>query len=250
MVIKKNLKKKIVFISGSSTGIGYGIAKKFLQSGFQVIINSNNKKKLANAAKTLNDCHYFVADITNETSIKKMVKKIKNKFKKIDFLICNYGNSNFKKNNDNFENALKHNFFSSVYTIRNFLPLLKKNQSKIVCISSICGTEIINGAPIGYSVAKSALNSFVKAYSIKTASLGISLNAISPGNILFPGSVWDKKKNKKLLSVKKYIKDNVPVNSFGSINDIFSMCFYLFSQSSNYITGSSFIIDGGQLRKF
>lgn len=243
-------KEKIIFISGSSSGIGYGIAKKFLDLGFKIIINGRNKKNLLKASKSLNNCPYFISDITDKQSVKLMANKIKNKFGKIDYLICNYGNSNFKKNNEDFENAFKHNFFSSLNTIVSFFSLLKKNESKIICISSICGVEIIKGAPLGYSVAKSAINSFVKAYSHKISEFGITINAIAPGNIHFPGSVWDKKRKKNSASVKKYIKENVPMNSFGYIEDIFSMCYFLLLKSSSFVTGSTFVIDGAQTKKF
>ena len=93
-------KEKIIFISGSSSGIGYGIAKKFLDLGFKTIINGRNKKNLLKASKSLNNSPYFISDITDKQSVKLMANKIKNKFGKIDYLICNYGNSNFKKNNE------------------------------------------------------------------------------------------------------------------------------------------------------
>ena len=57
-------KEKIIFISGSSSGIGYGIAKKFLDLGFKIIINGKNKKNLLKASKSLNNCSYFISDIT------------------------------------------------------------------------------------------------------------------------------------------------------------------------------------------
>jgi NAD(P)-dependent dehydrogenase (short-subunit alcohol dehydrogenase family) len=250
MALVKKKKNKTVFISGSSSGIGYGIAKRFMELGFEIIINGSNKKNLIKASNSLCGCAYFVSDITNKESIESMVKKIKKKFRKIDYLICNYGNSNFKNNNEDFEYAFKHNFFSSINTIDCFFPLLKKNQSKIICISSICGIEMIKGAPFGYSVAKSAINGFVKAYSSKIANLGISINAIAPGNIQFSGSVWDKKSKKNPKMVKNYIKANVPMNKLGFIEDIFSMCFYILSRSSNFLTGSVFVIDGGQTTRF
>ena len=65
-------KKKKIFITGSSSGIGYQIASKFVSLGFEVIINSKNKSRLMKASKSLNNCDYFVADLTKENLIKKM----------------------------------------------------------------------------------------------------------------------------------------------------------------------------------
>ena len=191
-------KKKVIFITGSSSGIGFELAKKFLDLGFEILINSNNMRNLKKASKFLNNCKYFFGDVTNAKSLEKIFNQIKKEYKKIDFLICNYGNSNFNNNHLDFEHAFKNNFFTTVNTISYSLPILKENKSKIICISSVCGVEVIKNAPLGYSVAKSAVNNYVKGISNMLAERGISINAIAPGNVMFKGSLWEKK-----------IKDNV-----------------------------------------
>lgn len=247
--MNNNLIKKNVFITGSSSGIGFGLAKKYLDQGYEVIICSKNIKKLKSASKILNNCFYVQADLSKENEIKKAIKKIKIKLGKLDILICNYGNSNFKKNNLDFYHAFNNNFFSSVNTINHAMPILKKNTGKIICISSICGIESISGAPIGYSLAKSAVNNFVKLISKDLAKDNILINCIAIGNILFKGSTWEKKLKKNKLKIKKYIDENVPLKKFGSINEIFYLCNYLCSEQ-NFSTGSTFVLDGGQTKKF
>ena len=128
------------------------------------------------------------------------------------------------------------------------IKILKKNVSKIICISSICGLEHIEGAPIGYSVAKSALNFYIKLISKELANKKITINGIIPGNIIFKGSTWDSKIKKNPEKFKKYIKKNVPMNSFGSPNDIFQVCKMISENDSKFITGSLFKLDGGQTK--
>jgi 3-oxoacyl-[acyl-carrier protein] reductase len=243
-------KKKIILITGSSSGIGFELAKKFLDLGLEVIINSNNIKNLKKASKFLNNCKYLLGDLTNKKSLQIIFNQIKKKYKKIDFIICNYGNSNFKKNHLDFEHAFEKNFFTAVNTISFALPILKENESKIICISSICGLEIIKNSPLGYSVAKSAINNYVKGMSYILSEKGISINAVAPGNIMFKGSLWDKKLKDNAIKTKKYIKNNVPMNKFASMEDIFGVINVLLSQESNFITGSTYVVDGGQTRKF
>lgn len=243
-------KKKVIFITGSSSGIGFELAKKFLDLGFEIAINSNNIRNLKKASKFLNNCKYFLGDVTNIKSLKKIFFQIKREFKKIDFLICNYGNSNFNNNHLDFEYAFKKNFFTTVNTINYLLPILKENKSKIICISSVCGIEIIKNAPLGYSIAKSAVNNYVKGISNILAEKGISINAIAPGNVMFKGSLWEKKIKNNLKRTKKYIKENVPINRFASIEDIFGVVRILLLQESNFITGCTYIVDGGQTKRF
>ena len=242
-------KKKIILITGSSSGIGFGLAKKFHEKGNTIILCSKNIKKLKKASKTLNNCFYVNGDLTKQNQIKKIFRKIKKKFKKIDILICNYGNSNFKKNNLNFKHAFENNFYSTVDSINFSIPLLKKQTGKILCISSICGVESIDGAPIGYSLAKSAINNFVKLISNVLAQNNILINAIAPGNIIFKGSTWEKKIKKNKSKIKEYLNRNVPLKKFGNIDEIFYLCDYLCSEQ-NFSTGSTYILDGGQTKKF
>ena len=241
-------KKKTVFISASSSGIGYHLAKKYKSIGYNVIINGRSVSKLKKASVSLDKCSYFLGDLTDKKKIKTIIKKIKKKYRYIDVLICNLGNSNFKKNNDNFEYALKYNFFSTTNLIDCSKAILKKDVSKILCISSICGVEYIDGATIGYSIAKSALNFYIKLISKEWAKKNITINGIVPGNIIFKDSTWDLKIKKNPKKTKMYIKKNVPINAFGSPNDIFEACKMISENSSKFVTGSLFKLDGGQTK--
>ena len=240
-------KKKTILISGSSSGIGYHLAEKYKSLGYNLIINGTNQHKLKKASSTL-DCDYFLGDLTDKKKIDLLINKIKKKYNYIDVLICNLGNSNFKKNNNNYHHAFKYNFFSTTNLVEKSKKILKKNKSKIICISSICGLEIIDGAPIGYSIAKSALNFYIKLIAKELAQKNITINGIVPGNILFKGSTWDLKMRDNPKKIKKYIKKNVPLNKFGSVSDIFSVCKIFSETQDKFITGSLFKLDGGQTK--
>ena len=238
------MKIKTVFITASSSGIGFYLAKRYLDNNYKVIINGRNKKKLINASNNLNGCDFILSDMTSIKNIKSTITKIKKKYKSIDLLIANLGNGDYKKNNKNFSNALNYNLLSTINIVENSKKILK-SKSKIICVSSICGVEIIKGAPIGYSVSKAALNFYVKSISRELVKFGISINAVLPGNIMFENSTWDKKMKLNKINTKKYIKENVPTNSFGSTDDIFEIC-HMISESSGFINGSLIRVDGGQ----
>ena len=86
------------------------------------------------------------------------------------------------------------NFNSSLYPIRQFLPLMKKNSS-IIFISSIAGVKTI-GAPTDYSVAKASIIALAQNLALKLAP-NIRVNCVAPGNILFKGGSWENKIKKK-----------------------------------------------------
>lgn len=243
------LKGKKVFISGSSSGIGLQIAQTFSNAGCKVGINGRNLNKLKKIKKDIPNSEIFLSDVYKKKNFFSLKNKLKKKFKKIDYLICNVGNSSKEKNHLDIENAFKNNFFSSINLIQSLDGLINKN-GRIICISSICGVEYIEGAPYGYSIAKSALNSYVKCMSRFYSERNITINAIAPGNIIFKNSVWDKKMKENKNKVNKFINTDVPLKRFGIPIEISSICLYLCTKNAEFINGSIIRSDGGQSKSF
>lgn len=133
--------------------------------------------------------------------------------------------------------------------MREFLPLLEKVSGNILFISSICGLEALN-APIDYSVAKSALQTFSKHLSKKLAYKGIRVNCLVLGNIFFPGGVWDLKMKENADKVNEMLRNNVPLNRFGNPNEIAYASLFICSEYASFITGTVLVIDGGQTNSF
>ena len=247
-----NLSGKRVLISGSSKGIGKIIAKNFKQEGALVILNGRNSKNLENSANELNISNYIQGDVTDPFEAKKIVSKCINIFGGIDILICNVGSGKSVppglENYDEWLKSLKINFLSATNLVEASSEHLSKTNGAIVCISSICGLEVIKDAPITYSISKSALNMYVKSISKTLGEKGIRINAIAPGNINFEGSVWHKKVLSDPNKVKQMLNNEVALKKLGSPEDIAFLATYLSSSISNFITGSIFKVDGGQLK--
>ena len=248
-----NLNNKKVLITGSSKGIGLEIAKNFSKLGNEVFLNSRFVKNLNSAKKIINSdkVKIFPADLSKSEEVKKMYNNIKKKTKYLDILVCNIGNGSpqniiGEENYNNWIKSININLLSAINTIHYFKKLLKSSKNpSIVCISSICGVRAI-GAPIDYSVSKAALISFVKNQSRILSKDKIRINAISPGNIIFHGSTWDKKIKSNKLKVKKYINENVPLKKFGTTKNISDLVLFLSSDVSSFTTGANVVIVGGQ----
>jgi len=245
--------KKNILVTGSSKGIGFAIAKKLSESGHKVILNGRNAKNLIRAKKRIANSFIERGDLSNEKECKNLIKNIINKHKKLDILVCNIGNGSPRFNKSNYNKWISYfndNFFSAVNIIEQSKKYLARTKGSIICISSICGLETIKNAPVEYSVAKSALNSYVKLISMSLGSSNIKINAIAPGNIFFKGSVWEKKMISNKRKTSNYIKENVALKKLGNPDDISELCLYLCSNKSNFITGAVFTVDGGQTKKF
>tara|TARA_B100000989_G_scaffold289327_1_gene261005 strand:+ start:349 stop:1104 length:756 start_codon:yes stop_codon:yes gene_type:complete len=250
--MKLDLKNKRVLVTGSSRGIGLTIAKAFLTEGCKVIINGRKPISLNKVINTKENYYKIFGDITKEDEAHRLIKKSVQLLGGIDIIVCNVGNGTSvipgKESRKEWEKMFEINLFSTTNIVEASRIHLKKSKGVIICISSICGSEVIPGAPVTYSVAKAALNAYIKGISRPLADDGVKINGVAPGNILFSGSVWDKKIKNNSKLIYKMIDENVPLKKFGTTKDIANLVLYLASPLSQFITGSIYHIDGGQTR--
>ena len=125
-----------------------------------------------------------------------------------------------------------------------FLPSIRSNNGSLLFISSIAGIEAF-GAPTDYSTAKSAIHALSKNLARKLAPK-IRVNVIAPGNVLFPGGVWDQKRKKDERLVDEMLKVEVPMQRFATPEEIADSVIFLSSDRAKFITGTTLTIDGGQ----
>lgn len=243
-----------VLVTGSSKGIGKEIAKEFLNCGAKVVINGRDKESLDKTLKELNlDKKYGIrADVTKPLEAKKLIEKSDKILNKINIIVCNVGSGRSvppgDENHEEWQRVFNQNLWSTTNVVEAGKEYLKKTQGSFICISSICGHEVIDNAPITYSTAKAALNFYINSISRPLGIHNIRINGISPGNILFKNSVWETKLKNDHQSVKKMLK-NVPLSKLGSPKDISNLCIWLSSKNASFCTGSIFKVDGGQLRR-
>jgi len=121
------------------------------------------------------------------------------------------------------------------------------NSGAIVCISSICGIETL-GAPVAYSAAKAGLNAYVSGMARPLAARNIRINAVAPGNILFPGGGWESKLQEDRAAVEAMLKREVAMGRFGKPEEIADAVLFLASCKASFITGTVLVADGGQIR--
>lgn len=255
------LSGKVALVSGSSRGIGKAIAEVLLEEGCIVFINGRDKNTLNNAIKELkektfkSDVYEICSDLTITENIVKAFETILTKVgKSPDIVVANIGSgrsvAGWDVNDEEWLRMFNLNFFGAVRLCRESIKYMKSKGGSIVCISSIAGCEAFPSAPLPYSTAKAALLSFVKNTADLIAQYNIRINVVSPGNVYFEGGTWDIKLKENKNVVMEYINKVVPMKGFASPYDIAYMVAFLVSEKAKFITGSNFVVDGGQVRKY
>ena len=249
-----NLAGKTALITGSSKGIGFAIARALHSEGCNVSLNARDEKNLNAASRRLKGSVVAPGDVSKIDDAIRVVNESTQKLGGLDILICSVGSG--KSVAHGFENAeewrrvFEINFWSAVNIIDSARGALRKSKGVIVCISSICGLEVIPDAPITYSTAKAALNAYVRGMAKPLGNEGIRINAIAPGNILFSGSVWEEKLENDFAGVMGKIQKEVSLKRFGELEDISNIALWLSTPLANFVSGSIFVVDGGQSRRF
>lgn len=250
--------KKNILIFGGTRGMGLSLAHLLLKNKNNVILIGREKRKSLDLEKQL------ISDYPNSQliikynnikvnhnfiAIKQLIKKkFKNKLNNVvSFLGTGKTNANFDKQIKDWKNDFDKNFFVNVNIVSNFYKILSKTSkgSAILLTSALAGSSRVK-APIGYSVAKSSLITYVNHVAPYLAEYGVRIISVSPGNVFYKGGRWEEiiKKNKNIIN--DYIKKEVPLKRLANIEEIAWIYFCLLNKNNTFMTGNNIILDGGQ----
>lgn len=240
--------KKVVLITGASSGIGKATAIAFAKKGYSVAINYNKSKKqaeelLAQLTKMGCNCISVCADVSDIVSIKNMINEVIACFGHIDVLINNAGISCNKilldTSVEDINNVLDTNLIGTILTTKEVLPsMINNGKGKIINISSIWGLFGASCESV-YSASKGGLIAFTKAMAKEVAYNNINVNCIAPG------VVSTKMMDEYSKEEKEILKNQIPFGRFAKPEEIAALCTFLASDDASYITGQVIQIDGG-----
>lgn len=245
------LNGKAALITGSSKGIGLAIAQALHAEGCQVALNARSVDDLASAAATLPGAITVAGDMTNPDDAQRVLSETVARLGRLDILVCNVGGGRSvapgQETAQEWQRVFALNLWSTTNAIESARTALATSQGAIVCVSSICGVEVVAGAPVTYSAAKAALHAYVRGIARPLGQQGVRINAVAPGNILFDGSVWSRKLAEDATSVQTMLRNNVALSKLGTPQDVANLVAYLVSPVSGFATGAIWTLDGGQV---
>ena len=234
--------KKNIFISGASRGIGMSMAEHFAKSNFNVVGTSRSNFKFD---KDLENLFPIKLDVTSRNDVKDCFDELKSKNLLPDILINNAGITAdqlfLRMSDDDWDRVINTNLTGTFNLTKIFLKNMIKNKfGRIINISSISGL-MGNPGQVNYSSSKAALNGFTKSLAKEVGSRNITVNCVAPGFIDtdMTSYIGENERNE--------ILKKIPLNKFGSPEDISKLVMFLMSDEASYITGQTISIDGGLL---
>lgn len=245
-----SIQGRSVIVTGSSKGIGRGIALRFALAGCRVLVVSRKRSEAEVVAAEIvaagGTALGLAADVSRQADMQAMAQAAVESFGGIDILCANAGIFPAAKlgamTEADFDLVLGTNLKGVFLSVSACLPAMQaKKSGRIILTSSITGPETGYPGWSHYGASKAGQLGFMRTAAIELAPYGITVNALLPGNIATEG----------LADLgEDYIRNmtaSIPMRRLGSVVDIANAALFFASDEAAYITGQSLIVDGGQI---
>ncbi len=250
------LSGKVAIVTGSSRGIGRGIATRLVEEGADVLFCARGAQALEEAvagAGGPGGARGVVADLSAPEGAAAVVDGAISAFGGLDIVVANVGGSGARTVDDMDENdlggVLEKNLFAALHVTRAALPALRERGGGVIAlIASIWGRE--GGGSPSYNVAKAATISLAKAMAADLAKDRIRVLSVAPGSTLFPGGSWERRQREDPDGIAAFVERELPWGRFGSVDEVADVVAFLVSPRASWVLGTCVTVDGGQSRSF
>lgn len=240
---------KSVVITGGTTGIGFAAAQRFLGEGAKVVITGQNAERIQDAVTRLGKgASGYQADVSKPGELDKLFERVRSTAGSIDVLFANAGIAKLapvvETSVDLFDEIMNTNFRGAFFTAQKALPLIADGGSIIFTTSYF--TEVGTPGTSVVSASKAALRSLTRTLARELIERRIRVNSVSPGLIETPLFGKLGLAAEQLEEVGNALLSAIPVQRFGSAEEVAGAVAFLASDDASYITGLDLAVDGGR----
>lgn len=238
----------VVVVTGGARGIGLGIAEWFLAAGHRVALLDIDGDTLSRTARTLNDPLRVLpvrCDVSSPEQVQSAVDQVAAAFGRIDALINNAGVAVFKPITETtfaeWRHVLSTNLDGAFLCTQACVPVMLRNGAggSVVNIASISGLRA-STLRVAYGTSKAAIIHLTRQQAVELGTRGIRVNAIAPGPV-----DTEMAKLVHSVAIRADYHDIIPLNRYGTIEEIAAATGFLCSPAASYINGQVLAVDGG-----
>ena len=239
-----DLKDTNIILTGATGGIGNSILENLISAGANVLATGTNDEKLKLIKKKYENVHTEKFDLSNHSEIENFINKANDILsERIDVLVNNAGitkdNLSIRMKDEEWNKVININLTSTFLISKNVVKkMLKNKRGKIINITSVVG-HTGNIGQANYTASKAGVVAMSKSLALEYGKKNINVNCVSPG---FISTEMTDKINDEYKDV---LKSKIPMNKFGSPNDVANTVIFLSSKLSDYITGETIHVNGG-----
>jgi len=240
------LKDKVALVIGASRGIGKAIALRFQEEGAKLVLADFESEEGEATAKEFG-VDFVRTDVSKLDETVAAVSFTLERHGRLDIIVQNAGIYPWQlienTTPEDWDRVMAVNLRGCFNAARAALtPMKAQGSGRILFTSSITGPHVTSPGHGHYAATKAGINGFIRSAALEFSSYGITVNGVEPGNILTEAVQLHRS-----AAFIKNMQDSIPLGRLGSPRDVANAFLFLASDDANYVTGTTIVVDGGQL---
>jgi 3-oxoacyl-[acyl-carrier protein] reductase len=237
---------KVALVIGAARGIGRGVAERFAQEGARIVI-ADLEEAAGQAAADALEGLFVRCDVSRMADAEHAVAVATHSYGQLDILVQNAGIYPWQlieeTSPEDWDRVMAVNLRGCFVAARAALvPMKARSYGRMLFTSSITGPHVTSPGHGHYSASKAGINGFIRAAALEFSGYGITVNGVEPGNIL-----TEEVQRQRSPAFIQSMEDAIPLGRLGDVRDVANAFLFLASDEASYITGTTIVVDGGQL---
>lgn len=237
---------KIALIVGAARGIGRGIAERFAEEGAKLVL-ADMEETFGQATADALGAAFVRTDISKMEDAERAVAMAVERYGRLDVIVQNAGIYPWQlienTSPEDWDRVMAVNLRGTFNAARAALvPMKAQRSGRMLFTSSITGPHVTSPGHGHYSATKAGINGFIRSAALEFSGYGITVNGVEPGNIL-----TEAIREHRGPEFIKSMEDSIPLGRLGTPRDVSNAFLFLASDDAAYITGTTIVVDGGQL---